>query len=101
MFLFSFLNSNKSKQYMYYYSHSLYIFYYNLTSYSHKTDKIVYNAKTDNHSPGPVARFIQASLCKIQGLLKTFLLFSRSENLYKILIYMYQNTTSEMLDCFT
>ena len=36
-------------------------------------------------------RFTQASLCKIQGLfmdfLKTFLLFSRSENLYKILIY--------------
>ena len=38
-----------------------------------------------------IARFIYASLCKIQGLfkdfLKTFLLFSRSENLYKILIY--------------
>ena len=36
-------------------------------------------------------RFIQASLCKIQGLfkdfLKTFLLFSRSENVYKILVY--------------
>ena len=36
-------------------------------------------------------RFIQASLCKIQGLFKdflnTFLLFSRSENLCKILIY--------------
>ena len=41
------------------------------------------------HSAG--SRFIQASLRKIQGLfkdfLKTFLLFSRSENLYKILIY--------------
>ena len=36
-------------------------------------------------------RFTQASLYKIQGLfkdfLKTSLLFSRSENLYKILIY--------------
>ena len=35
--------------------------------------------------------FIQASLCKIQGLFKdflqTFLLFSKPENLYKILMY--------------
>ena len=28
-----------------------------------------------------LARFIQANLFKIQGLLKTFLLFSRTENL--------------------
>ena len=38
-----------------------------------------------------LSRFIQASLCKIQeffkDFLKTFLLFSMSENLYKILIY--------------
>ena len=38
-----------------------------------------------------LTRFIQASLCLIQGLfkdfLKTFLLFSKSENLYKVLIY--------------
>ena len=38
-----------------------------------------------------LAGFIQASLCKIQGLFKdfskTFLLFSRTENLRKILIY--------------
>ena len=37
------------------------------------------------------AGFIQARLCKIQGLFKdfskTFLLFSRTENLRKILIY--------------
>ena len=36
--------------------------------------------------------FIQARLCKIQGFIKdfskTFLLFSRTENLRKILIYM-------------
>ena len=41
-----------------------------------------------NENPG----FIQAILCEIQGLFKdfskTFLLFSRTENLRKILIYM-------------
>ena len=38
--------------------------------------------------------FIQARLCKIQGLFKdfskTFLLFSRSENFRKKLIYMFK-----------
>ena len=41
-----------------------------------------------------IPRFIQASLYEIQGLfkvfLKNFLLFSRSENLYKILIYTFK-----------
>ena len=52
-------------------------------------------------------RFIQASLCKIQGLfkdfLKTFLMFSRSENLYKILIntlkYYFGNVGLPYLKC--
>ena len=44
-------------------------------------------------------RFIQASLCKIQGLSKDFPTVLRSENLYKILIYTL-NFISVMLDCF-
>ena len=48
--------------------------------------------------------FIQARLCKTQGLfkdfLKTFLLFSRTENLRKILIYKLKST-SEMLEPIT
>ena len=32
--------------------------------------------------------FIQARLCKFKDFSKTFLLFSRTENLRKILIYM-------------
>ena len=51
-----------------------------------RNTKIVPDKNDDGSS-----RFIQAHLCKIQGLFKdfskTFLLFSRTENLRKILIY--------------
>ena len=44
-----------------------------------------------NINKSDYTRFIQASLCKIQGLFKdfwkTFLLFSKTKNLWKILIY--------------
>ena len=56
--------------------------------------------KTSLQGLQPGTGFIQARLCKIQGLFmdfsKTFLLFSRTENFRKILMYTL-NSTSEML----